>query len=53
MTISVSPDRVDEIQVELEAWCNRAKMSCKQLESLKLQFASQSSEQVMCSWLIY
>ena len=43
MTISISPDRVDEIQAELEAWCNRAKMSCKQLESLigKLQFASQ------------
>ena len=43
MTISISPDRVDEIQAELEAWCNRAKMSPKQLESLigKLQFASQ------------
>ena len=43
MTISISPDRVDEIQGELEAWCNRAKMSHKQLQSLigKLQFTSQ------------
>ena len=42
ITTSIS-DRVDEIQAELEAWCNRAKMSHKQLESLtgKLQFASQ------------
>ena len=43
MTISISPDRVDEIKAKLEAWCNRAKMSHKQLESLigKLQFTSQ------------
>ena len=43
MTISISPDRVDEIQAELDAWCSRAKMSCKQLKSLigKLQFTSQ------------
>ena len=43
MTISISLDRVDEIQAELEAWHNRAKISHKQLESLigKLQFASQ------------
>ena len=43
MIISISQARVDGIQAELEAWCNRAKMSCKQLESLigKLQFTSQ------------
>ena len=43
MTISTPLDRVDEIQAELEAWCNRAKMSHKQLESLigKLQFTPQ------------
>ena len=43
MTISIAPEQVDEIQTELDSWCNRAKMSCKQLESLigKLQFASQ------------
>ena len=43
MTISISPERVDEIQAELDSWCNRAKMSHKQLESLtgKLQFMSQ------------
>ena len=42
-TLSISPDRVDEIQAELEAWHNRAKMSHKQLESLigKLKFTSQ------------
>ena len=34
MTISISPERVDEIQAELDSWHNRAKMSCKQLESL-------------------
>ena len=41
MTISIVPEWVDEIQVELDAWCHSAKMSCKQLESLigKLQFA--------------
>ena len=43
MTISISPEQVDEIQAELDSWHNRAKMSCKQLESLigKLQFTSQ------------
>ena len=43
MTISISPERVDDIQAELQALCNRTKMSHKQLESLiaKLQFASQ------------
>ena len=43
MTISISPDRVDGIQAELDAWHNRTKMSHKQLESLigKLQFTSQ------------
>ena len=43
MTISISPDRVDEIQAELDAWGSRAKISHKQHESLirKLQFASQ------------
>ena len=43
MTRFISPDRVDEIQVELEAWHNRPKMSHKQLESLigKLQFTFQ------------
>ena len=41
MTISIAPEWVNEIQVELDAWHNRAKMSHKQLESLigKLQFA--------------
>ena len=34
MTLSISPDRVDEIQAELEAWCNRAKMSHKQPSTL-------------------
>ena len=43
MTISIAPEQVNEIQAELNTWCNRAKMSCKQLESLtvKLQLASQ------------
>ena len=43
MTISIALEWVDEIQAELDAWHNRAKMSHKQLESLigKLQFASQ------------
>ena len=43
MTISIAPEWMDEIQAELEAWCNRVKMSCKQLKSLigKLQFTSQ------------
>ena len=43
MTISIATKWVEEIQAELDAWHNRAKMSCKQLESLigKLQFASQ------------
>ena len=43
MTISIAPEWVDKIQAELDTWCNRAKMSCKQLESLigKLKFASQ------------
>ena len=43
MTILISPERVDEIQAELNAWHSRAKMSHKQLESLigKLQFTSQ------------
>ena len=43
MTIFISPDRVDEIQAELDAWHSSAKMSSKQLESLigKLQFTSQ------------
>ena len=43
MTISIAPEWVDEIQTELDAWHNRAKMSHKQLESFigKLQFASQ------------
>ena len=50
MTISIAPEWVNEIQAELNAWCNRAKMSHKQLESLngKLQFPSKLSEQVMC-----
>ena len=44
MTILISPERVDEIQAELDSWGNRAKMSCKQLEFLtgKLQFTSQA-----------
>ena len=43
MTISIAPEWVDEIQAELDAWHNRAKMSRKQQEYLigKLQFASQ------------
>ena len=43
MTISIAPEQVDEIQAELDSWCNRAKMSHKQLESLigKLLFTSQ------------
>ena len=43
MTLSITHERVEEIQAELDTWYNRAKMSCKQLESLigKLQFASQ------------
>ena len=43
MTISIAPDRVLEIQQEVEAWYDKTSMSCKQLESLigKLQFASQ------------
>ena len=43
MTISITPDRVLEIQQEIEAWCDKTSMSHKQLESLicKLQFASQ------------
>ena len=43
MTISTAPKWVDEKQAELDTWCNRARMSHKQLESLieKLQFASQ------------
>ena len=43
MTISIAPEWVNEIQAERDAWHNRAKMSCKQLESLigKLSFASQ------------
>ena len=43
MTISIVPEWVEETQVELDTWNNRAKMSCKQLESLigKLLFASQ------------
>ena len=43
ITISIAPEWVNEIQADLDAWCNRAKMSHKQLESLigKLQFASQ------------
>ena len=43
MTIYIAPEQVEEIQAELDTWHNRAKMSCKQLESLigKLQFASQ------------
>ena len=42
MTISITPDRVTEIQQEIEAWHNKTTMSQKQLESLigKLQFAS-------------
>ena len=32
MTISISPEQVDEIQAELKSWCNKAKMSHKQLE---------------------
>ena len=34
MTISIAPEWVEEIQAELDTWHNRAKMSCKQLESL-------------------
>ena len=43
MTISVAPEWVSKIQAELNAWCNRATISLKQLESLigKLKFASQ------------
>ena len=43
MTISIVPDRVLEIQQEVEAWHDKTSMSHKQLESLigKLQFASQ------------
>ena len=43
MTISIAPEWVNEVQAELDAWHNRAKMSHKQLESLtgKLQFTSQ------------
>ena len=43
MTISISPERVYEIQAELDSCCNRDKMSHKQLESLieTLQFTSQ------------
>ena len=43
MTISIAPDRAHEIQHEIDTWCNKTLMSCKQLESLtgKLQFASQ------------
>ena len=43
MTISIAPDRVYEIQHEINTWCDKSLMSCKQLESLigKLQFASQ------------
>ena len=43
MTISIAPEQVDEIQADLDSWCNRAKMSHKQLESLigKLLFMSQ------------
>ena len=43
ITICIAPEWVNEIQAELNTWCNRAKMSHKQLESLigKLQFASQ------------
>ena len=43
MTISIAPDRVTEIQQEIEAWHDKTTMSHKQLESLigKLQFASQ------------
>ena len=52
MTISIAPEWVNEIQAEIDAWCNRAKMSHKQLESLigKLQFASQVIE-VGCMFL--
>ena len=50
MTISIALEWVDEIQAELDAWCIRAKMSHKQLESLigKLQFTSQVIRAVMC-----
>ena len=43
LTISIAPDRVLEIQQEIDTWCDKTLMSCKQLESLigKLQFASQ------------
>ena len=43
MTISITPDRVMEIQQEIHAWHDKITMSIKQLESLigKLQFASQ------------
>ena len=43
MTISIVPEQVNEIQAELNTWCNRAKLSHKQLECLigKLQFTSQ------------
>ena len=43
MTISIAPEWVDETQAQLDGWHNRAKMSCKHLESLngKLQFVSQ------------
>ena len=51
VTISISPEWVDEIQAKLDSWHNRAKMSHKQLESLigKLQFVSHLSEQAMSS----
>ena len=38
-TILISPDRVDEIQAELDAWHSRAKMSHKQLESFDWEAA--------------
>ena len=43
MTISIAPDRVHEIQYEIDTWHDKTLMSRKQLESLisKLQFASQ------------
>ena len=54
MTISIAPEQVDEIQAELDTWCNRAKMSHKQLEFLigKLQFASQVIR-VGCMFLVH
>ena len=55
MTISIAPDRVHEIQHDIDTWHDKTLISCKQLESLisKLQFASQvvSAGQVLARLL--